>query len=55
MLDRNSELPEFLQDVYYFEEKYPYLDKVYDSKDSGLKYHIKLFKINYEKYDLIMD
>ena len=55
MVDRNSELPEFLQDVYYFEEKYPYLDKVYDSKDSGLKYHIKLFKINYEKYDLIMD
>jgi hypothetical protein len=53
MVDKNSELPEFLQDVYYFEEKYPYLYKVYDSKDSGLKHHIKLFKINYEKFNSI--
>jgi hypothetical protein len=38
----------FLYDVFVNEENYPYLLKVYDSKEYGLKNHIKIYKINYE-------
>jgi hypothetical protein len=42
--------------VFYNEEKYSYLKNVYDSRDFGYQYHVKLFVINYdeiEKSDLI--
>ena len=43
----------FLNDVFYHEEKYPYLTKVYDSWDHGYKYHLKIYKIDYERFDSI--
>lgn len=42
-----------LNDIFYHEEKYPYLEKVFDSSEHGYKYHIKVFKINYEKFNAI--
>jgi hypothetical protein len=42
---------QFLNDVFYREEDYPYLVKVFDSKDHGYDYHVKVFKIDYEKFD----
>lgn len=51
IIDNDSNLPKFLQQVFQSEEKYEYLNKVYDSKDYGFEYHVKLFKINYEKFD----
>ncbi|MEM3062144.1 MAG: glycosyltransferase family 39 protein [Nitrososphaerota archaeon] len=45
----------FLNDVFYHEEKYPYLLKIFDSKDHGYKYHVKIFKINYEEFDSILN
>lgn len=54
IVDGNSNLPEFLQNVFYFEEEYQYLDKVYDSKNLGFNQHFKLFEINYEKFDSII-
>ena len=51
IVDENSELPEFLQSIYYNEEKYEYLIKEYDSKEIGFKHHIKLFKIDFQKFD----
>ncbi len=37
----------FLDEIYLNEEKFPYLDKIYDSHNIGnQKYNVKLFKIN---------
>ena len=41
---------EFLNDVFYNEEKYPYLTKEYDSLERGFNYHVKIYKIDYEKF-----
>ena len=50
ILDGKSSRPSFLNDVFYHEEKYPYLEKVYDSKDYGYKYDVKIYKIDYERF-----
>ncbi len=39
---------EYIQDVFHNEEKYPFLQKVFDSKENGYDYHVKIFRINYE-------
>lgn len=49
VLDGNAN-ESFLNDVFYNEEKYPYLTKVYDSWDYNYKYHVKIYKINYEVF-----
>ncbi|BDQ31820.1 hypothetical protein NZNM25_19610 [Nitrosopumilus zosterae] len=51
IVDENSKLPKFLQDVYYNEEKFKYLDKVFDSKDFNFNQHLKLFEINFENFN----
>ena len=51
VLDGNKIRPSFLNDVYYHDEKYPYLTKVYDSIDDNLKYHVKIYKIDYSKFE----
>jgi hypothetical protein len=51
LVDDNPNLPEFLQDVYYDEGKYDYLIKVFDSKDRGFKHRVKLFEIDFQKFD----
>ena len=48
VVDDNKKRPNFLKDVYYHEEKYPFLVKVYDSKDSRFNYHVKIFEIDYK-------
>jgi hypothetical protein len=52
LVDENIELPKFLQEVYHNEKEFKYLDKIFDSKDLGFKHHLKLFKINYNEFDL---
>jgi len=39
-----------LSEVYNHEEKFPYLEKIYESKEHGLKYNLKLYKINYSNF-----
>jgi hypothetical protein len=51
IVDDNPNLPKFLQDVYHNEEKYRYLNKVFDSKDSGFKHQMKIFQIDFQKFD----
>jgi hypothetical protein len=51
IIDDNVNLPEFLQEVYHNEEKYLYLNKVFDSKSLEFKYNLKLFEINFERFD----
>jgi len=53
IIDDDAKLPEFLQEVFNNEEKYEYLNKVFDSKNSGFKHHLKLFEINFERFDSI--
>ena len=43
----------FLDDIFKNENDYPFLIKEYDSKDKGHEIHLKIFKINYEKYKMI--
>ena len=52
MADNNTNRPEFLFDVYDNEEKYPYLEKVFDSEESGYKkFKVKVFEIDYDKFN----
>lgn len=51
VVDDNPNLPKFLLNVYYDEKKFPYLNKVLDSKDQGYNHHVKLFKIDFQKFD----
>ena len=48
VIDDSAYQPSFLQDVFVHEEKYPYLLKEFDSRDSGYQYHVKIFRIDYE-------
>jgi hypothetical protein len=52
VIDRDSNMPNFLIDVFEFEKKYPYLIKEYDSKEKGMDYHVKIFRINYEELEI---
>lgn len=51
LVDDDPRVPIFLQDVYNNEENYEYLDKVFDSKDLGFKHQVKLFEIDFQKFD----
>lgn len=42
----------FLDDIFKNEENYTFLTKEYDSKNDGYKIHLKIFKINNEKYNM---
>lgn len=49
--DGKQEL-KFLNDVFFNEEKFPYLTIEYDSQEQGFQYHVKVFKINYDKFTI---
>jgi hypothetical protein len=51
VVDGQKSRPSYLNDVFYHPEKYPYLFQVYDSSDHGFKYHVKIYKIDYKKFD----
>mgnify|MGYP003723278565 CR=1 FL=1 len=51
--DENSNRPEFLKDVFKNEEKFPYLTKIYDSSEHSYEYHLKVFRIDYKKFQSI--
>jgi len=46
--DDNVKRPQFLKEIFEKEDDYPFLEKVYDSKDEGFDYQVKIFKINYD-------
>ena len=47
--------PYFFKDVFEHEEKYPYLMKEFDSLDYGYKYHLKIYKIDYDRFDSVIN
>ena len=54
VIDDNKNRPDFLNNVFYHPERYPYLEKVFDSNEHGYTYHVKIFRINYEKFNTIL-
>ena len=53
VIDNNSNRLQFMKDIFLNEEKYDFLIKEFDSKDQGFNYHVKIFRIDYEKFDSI--
>ena len=51
--DENKNRSQFLKDVFKNEKKFPYLTKIYDSSEHGYDYHLKIFRINYEKFESV--
>ena len=51
ILEKGSYFFPFLNDLYYNEEKYPYMEKIFDSDEMNYKeFKIKAFEINYQKF-----
>ena len=48
VLDGKDNRPSFLNEVFFHEEKYPYLEKIEDTSNDYKKYTVKIFEINYE-------
>lgn len=52
VIDNNEKRPTYFKDIFYHEEKYPYLIKEFDSAKEGYRYYnVKVFKIDYEYFD----
>jgi hypothetical protein len=46
ILDGSNNQPNFLNEIFYDENKHDFLEKIYDSHDHNLAYHVKIFKVN---------
>ena len=53
VIDNNINRPQFITDVLINEENFPYLIKEFDSLENNYKYELKIYKIDFEKFDLI--
>jgi hypothetical protein len=48
IVDQSEKRPKEIQELFINEGKFDYLKRIYDSKNEGFNYHVKVFKINYE-------
>lgn len=55
IVDGKIDRPSYLQDVFYHDNNYPYLIKEYDSTDYNLRYHVKMYRIDYGLFEEYMD
>ena len=56
ILEKGSYFFPFLNDLYYNEEKYPYMKKIFDSNEMNYKeFKIKVFEIDYKKLHEFVD
>ncbi len=51
IIDSNEQRPDFLKEIFFEETKYSYLEKIYDSKNEGFSYQLKVFEINYKLFE----
>ena len=49
--NQKNQRSEFVVEIYENENQYQFLKKIYDSKENGFGYHMKIFEINYESFD----
>ena len=50
IIDDSPSRKDFLRELFRDETKYPFLEKNYDSIGEGLKYHVKIFKFDPQKF-----
>jgi len=51
IVEKGSYFFPFLNDLYHYEERYPYMEKIFDSDEMNYKkFKIKAFEINYQKF-----
>jgi 4-amino-4-deoxy-L-arabinose transferase-like glycosyltransferase len=55
LIDNNQQRPDFLKEIFFEETKYTYLKKIYDSRNQGFDYQLKVFEINYELFESLKD
>ena len=55
VLDGAERNPSFLNDVFTESKKYPYLIEIFDSHKHGYNYHVKIFEIDFEKFNSTRD
>ena len=51
IVDDKSSRELMINDIYHHEEKYPFLNKIYDSNDYRLNYKIKIFEIDWTQFE----
>jgi hypothetical protein len=51
VIDENERRPQFVKNILLNEGEFPYLIKEFDSLEHDYKYNLKLYKINYEKFE----
>ena len=51
VVDNLGNGPDYIQYIFDNEREFPYLEKVFDSKENGYEYHVKIFRINYDYLD----
>ena len=51
IIDNNQQRPDFLKEIFFEETKYTYLKKIYDSRNQGFEYQLKVFEINYKLFE----
>ena len=55
VINKEKNNAKFLDDIFYHEEKYPYLIKEYDSLNQGFNIQIKIYKIDYIEFENFID
>lgn len=55
IVDGKDSRPDFLNLIYQNDENYPFLERIYDSTEHGLEYHVKIYLINYEHFEEIQN
>lgn len=51
VIDTTSNLPHFMKNIFDNEDELSYLIKEYDSAEKGMKYHVKVFRIDYNEFN----
>lgn len=53
VIDNKPERKQFLKEIFNNETKYPFLIKVFDSRELNFKYSVKIFEIDYDKFQYL--
>jgi hypothetical protein len=51
IVDNSEKRSDFILSIFENEEKYPFLEKEFDSNDLNFDYQVKIFKINYNQFN----
>ncbi|MCV0400926.1 MAG: glycosyltransferase family 39 protein [Nitrosopumilus sp.] len=49
--NKEQRRPSFVNEIFKNEDQFPYLTKIYDSKEDQLLYQVKIFEINFEEFN----